>query len=285
MKTNQKSLVLFFGVLLAGSLLAFKCNAQKFEGIATYKADRNMDNFNFSADNASPEMVEQLKAQLRKQFQKEYELKFNRTESTWEEAESLNAGAAKASAGGMELVISTGGGLTYKNTANQTSLQQVDSFSKLFLISDDLEKLDWEMTGKTKKIGEYTAYEAVYQNIREVQTISMSDEGKTNETRNDTTSVNVWYTPDIPVPHGPEEYWGLPGLILEYSDGNTSYLCIKVELNPEKGVEIEKPKKGKKVTAQEFEDLSQDMARKMMKKYSGDHGDGEENVMTISIGN
>ncbi|MEQ9230919.1 MAG: hypothetical protein RIF46_09545, partial [Cyclobacteriaceae bacterium] len=88
MKTDQKSLLLFIGILLAGVLLTFQSSAQGFQGIATYKSDRDMSNFQFHGEGMSPDMAEKMKAQLKKQFQKEFELKFNLTESTWAEAES-----------------------------------------------------------------------------------------------------------------------------------------------------------------------------------------------------
>lgn len=271
------------GVLVA-LLLSFNTFAQHFQGMATYKSDRDMSEFQFQGDGMSPEQMNKMKAQLKKQFQKEYELRFNRTESTWKEAESLDAGPATASSGGMEISISMGGGLLYKNTAEQSAIQQTEAFSKMYLISDVLEKRDWKLTGKTKKIGQWTAQEAKYQNIQEVQMMTMSDEENGMETRMDTTNVTVWFTQDIPVPHGPEEFWGLPGLILEVDNGRVSYLCTKVELNPDKTIEIEVPKKGKKITADEFRKLSDEMAQKMMKKYRN-NGDGEEErVMMIRSG-
>jgi GLPGLI family protein len=283
MKIDTKNVLLLLGLVLAALLISNVALAQDFTGIATYKSDRDMSNFHFQADGASPDMAEKLKAQLKKQFQKEFELKFNLTESTWAEAESLDAGPATASAGGMVMTLSMGGGKTYKNTSEKTVIQETEAFSKQFLINDELAQMEWKMTGKTKKIGDYTAHEAVFQNIREVQSISMSDEGKKSETRQDTTNVVAWYTSDIPVPHGPDDYWGLPGLILELNDGNVTYLCTKVVLNPDKGVAIEVPNKGKKVTAKEFQKINDEMAAKMMKKYSND-GDGDH-VMTIRMGN
>lgn len=283
MKINAKNVIVLAGFVLAIVLGAIEASAQDFKGIATYKSDRDMSDFQFQGQGASPDMAEKLKAQLKKQFQKEFELKFNLTESNWAEAESLDAGPATASAGGMELTISMGGGMTYKNTSDKTVIQETEAFSKQFLINDVLEQMEWIMTGKTKKIGDYTVFEAVFQNIREVQSISMSDEGKKSETRQDTTNIVAWYTPDIPVPHGPDEFWGLPGLILELNDGNVTYLCTKVVLNPDKGVALQIPKKGKKVSAEEFQKINDEMAAKMMKKYSND-GDGEH-VMTIRMGN
>ena len=273
-------MALILGVVVASLLVSFASHSQDFTGMATYKSDRNMSAFEFQAEGMSSDQMENMKAQLKKQFQKEYELRFNLTESTWKEAESLNAGPAHASAGGMEINISTGGGMSYKNTTDKLFLQQTEQFSKIFLIKDELEDREWKMTGKEKKIGDYTVLEAVYQDIREVQTMSMSDEEQLSETAIDTTQVMVWYTPDIPVPHGPDDYWGLPGLILELSDGNVTYLCTKVELNPSKGIVIEKPKKGKKILADDFEKLSDEMMQKMMKKYQGS-GDGEERMMII----
>jgi GLPGLI family protein len=57
----------------------------------------------------------------------------------------------------------------------------------------------------------------------------------------------------IPVRHGPLEYWGLPGLILEVSADNTTMLCSKIVLNPEEIVEIVAPDKGKEITKAEYQ--------------------------------
>ena len=46
------------------------------------------------------------------------------------------------------------------------------------------------------------------------------------------TTIEAWYTLQIPVSSGPAEYWGLPGLILEVNSGNTTILCSKIILNP-----------------------------------------------------
>ena len=67
------------------------------------------------------------------------------------------------------------------------------------------------------------------------------------------TEIVAWYTLQIPLRHGPAEYWGLPGLILEVSAGNTTMLCSQIELNPKEKVEIEAPDKGKTITKIEYQ--------------------------------
>lgn len=57
--------------------------------------------------------------------------------------------------------------------------------------------------------------------------------------------MTAWYTPEIPVNQGPENYWGLPGLILEINDGTTTILCSKIVLNAKEKVEIKPSKKEK----------------------------------------
>ena len=60
------------------------------------------------------------------------------------------------------------------------------------------------------------------------------------------TSIEAWYTLQIPIQHGPAEYWGLPGLILEVNSGNTTMLCSKVVINPSDIVSIKSQIKEKK---------------------------------------
>ena len=67
--------------------------------------------------------------------------------------------------------------------------------------------------------------------------------------------VIAWYSPMIPVSQGPTEYWGLPGLILELSAGNTTMLCSKIVMNPEEKIEIKRPTKGEVVTKKEYNEI------------------------------
>lgn len=264
-------------------------SAQDFQGIATYQSSRSMEGFSFKGDGMTPAMEKQLMAKMKQQFQKEYELKFNLTESEWSEVESLNGGPTSASAGGTMITISAGGGgVTYKNTAENLFLQETEVFSKPFLVEDQLEKRDWELTDETKKIGEYTVYKAIYTDIRESRTLSLSsmsdgensEESAEPEVRMDTTQITAWYTPQIPVSQGPDDYWGLPGLIMELSDGRMSYACTKVILNPEKEVKIKKPKKGKKVTREELRAETDAKMAEMAEKFSSG---GKEGIQ-IKIG-
>jgi hypothetical protein len=64
--------------------------------------------------------------------------------------------------------------------------------------------------------------------------------------------VVAWYSRMIPVSQGPTEYWGLPGLILELSAGNTTMLCNKIVMNPEEKIEIKRPTKGEVVTKKQY---------------------------------
>ena len=85
--------------------------------------------------------------------------------------------------------------------------------------------------------------------------------GKEPQVMVDMTNVEAWYSPQIPVSHGPLEYWGLPGLILEINAGNTTILCSKITLNPEEKVKIEAPDKGKEITKKEYKNT---ITEKMM---------------------
>ncbi|MEO1253601.1 MAG: GLPGLI family protein [Bacteroidota bacterium] len=280
MNHSKKSFTVLIGVLIS-IFIIHSTKAQKFEGIATYMSDRDMGELSISGKQFSKATQDQLQAQLKKQFQKEYELSFNLTESLWKEVESLDSGPAKANANGVSITITSGDASTYKNTSKKSYIESKESFSKRFLISDELKERKWKMTGATKKIGSYVCYEATYENIREKKTFSISDETKKNKTVTDTTLITAWYTPEIPVPQGPDKYWGLPGLILEITDGKLSYLCTKVVLNPEKGIDIKVPDKGKEISPEEYAKLAEEMAEKMMQQFSG----GEEGTTVIKMGN
>ncbi|WP_420388081.1 GLPGLI family protein [Roseivirga sp.] len=286
MKNLKRQITLVIGLMVA---LVISINAQNFQGIATYQSSRKMDGFSFKGEGMTPAMEQQIQEQMKKQFQKEYELKFNLTESVWSEVESLNGGPATASSGGMVITMSAGGGVTYKNTSENLFLQETEVFSKPFLVKDELESREWELTDEVKTIGNYQAYKAIFTDIRERRTISFGSSSDGDETDDemepkivsDTIKIEAWYTPQIPVSQGPDDYWGLPGLILEVSDGTTTYACTKVVLNPEDEVKIKQPSKGKKVTREELRAEIDAKTAEMAEKFNQGKGGGG---VTIKIG-
>ena len=68
-------------------------------------------------------------------------------------------------------------------------------------------------------------------------------------------TVTAWYAPEIPVSQGPENYWGLPGLILEINDGNAVTLCTKIVLNVKEKLEIKPMSKGKTVSQKKYDEI------------------------------
>jgi len=271
------SLLLFLGT---GLQAAF---AQGFTGRAYYKSTSQFS-IKMDSTKMAPEQIAQIQASLKKQMEQNYILSFNQTESTWKKEESLGGGPATASAGGAVFMVATSGeGSTlYKNIADQSFLEQQDMMGKAYLVKDMLEPVEWELSEETKKVGNYTVQKASYTRIVDSKRFST---GMTEmENVKDTLQVTVWFTPEIPVAHGPENFFGLPGLILEVQNQGRTLICEKIELNPSSDpVVIERPSKGKEITQAEFRTVQEEGMKQMMNRYQGKPGEG--NRMEIRIGN
>jgi GLPGLI family protein len=269
--------IFFFSVTIPQAI------AQGLTGRAYYKSSSQI-NISMDSSKMAPGQMAEIQAQLKKQMDRDYILSFTQTESNWKQAESLGGGPATASSGGMTMVINTGNQdkILYKNLADQSFLREEEVMGKEFLIKDILEPSEWELTGETKKIGNYTAQKATYSRIVDSQRFST---GMTEmENVKDTIRVTAWFTPEIPVSHGPESYFGLPGLILEVQNQGRTLICEKIELNPSTNpVKIEQPKKGKVVNREEFRAMQEEGMKQMMNQYQGKPGEG--NQFTIRIGN
>ncbi|MCT8338845.1 GLPGLI family protein [Flavobacteriaceae bacterium TK19130] len=268
-------------ILLA---LLFGCftitNAQDFTGIATYKTDRKVD-LKLEGEGMNDDMQAEIAAQLRKQFQKEYTLTFNKEESVFEEVESL--GAPVPQAGGFQITVSGGNDVVYRNVKKNEYRNQTEILGKPFLIIDSLQKPEWELHSETKNIGNYTCFKATHS--REVTEKTMSSESDSLVEVTKLKTTTAWYTLDIPLPHGPEEFWGLPGMILEISDGDLTILCSKIILNPEAEINIEVPSKGKEVTQAEFDEIQEKKNEEMLERFQSDgRKKGEGSSFRIKIG-
>ena len=232
----------------------------------------------------APEQMAQIQASLKKQMEQNYVLSFNQTESTWKKEESLGGGPATASAGGAVFMVATSGegSMLYKNIADQSYAQEREVMGKEYLIQEKSEPFEWELSGETKKVGNYTVQKASFTKIVDSKRFST---GMTEmENVKDTLQVTVWFTPEIPVSHGPENYFGLPGLILEVQNQGRTLICEKIQLNPSADpVVIERPSKGKEITLAEFKKIQEEGMKQMMNRYQGKPGSGAQ--IQIRIGN
>lgn len=260
--------------------------AQDFQGIATYKSQRKFD-IKLDSTQMNSEMHQRMMAMMKKQFEKTHILTFNKEESIYNEDEQLEAPQPQ---GMVMVMVETGGSdVMYKNTKEKRYTNQNESFSKLFLIRDKLEDIKWELGSETKNIGDYTCYKATFKREVEVRQSGISVNGDKDldeeiKPEMKEIAVTAWYTPQIPVNTGPAQYHGLPGLILEVSDGTTTMMCSKVVLNPEKTVEIKEPTKGQKVTQKKYDDMMEKKMKEMNERMRDNRERGDGHGIEIRIG-
>lgn len=277
----NKSIFLF---AFTFSLLGIIANstAQGLSGRVNYKSTAAIK-VTMDSTKMAPEVMADLQRQLKKQMEREYTLSFTQSESNWKQIESLGSGPATASSGGAKIMIQSGGenAMLYKNIGSQSYTEEEDLMGKAFLVQDSLRTYDWELTGSTKKIGDYEVQEAKYSRIVNSKRFSMGMEEM--ETTKDTVFVTAWFAPQIPVSHGPSDFWGLPGLILELQNEGMTYIADRIVLNPSEPVAIEVPKKGQKISSVEYRALADEKMQEMMKRYNGKGGDGTR--MEIRINN
>jgi len=254
--------------------------AQDFSGRATYRTHQKSS---FELDSttiaANPGIQEQMEAQMRKMFQKTFTLDFSKSESMYKEEQELDAPKGPSANGGVMVMVMDGNGssdILYKNISENRMANKTELMGKVFLIKDNLVAYDWELTGETKNIGIYTCYKAVYEREEESIEINMIDGEVKEEKVTKKRTIVAWYTPDVPVSNGPNNYGGLPGLILEVNDGDLTIVCSEIILNPKEIKEINEPTKGKIVTRKKFGEIAEEKTKEMMNRYRSRDGKGIE---------
>lgn len=285
-------------LFLVTLLMSLGLQAQNFSGQAFYQSKTTVDMDNFGREGISEEMKKQIMARMKSFLEKTYILTFSGSESIYEEEAALEVEGQR---GGMAIVMASASpGVQYKNLDQSALVQAQEFFGKSFLIKDEIPALDWEVTNETKMIGAYMAIKA-----RAVKQVKANDFGmmrrrdrrsedkaskepqKSDSLKTDpmdeielpnTIEVTAWFTPQIPVGHGPGEYAGLPGLILELNADRTTLLCSKIVMNPKDLPAISPPDKGTVVTQDEFETIVKEKTQEMRDNWrnrSGRRGRGE----------
>jgi len=112
-----------------------------------------------------------------------------------------------------------------------------DLMTRKFLLTGTRPSYEWKLTGEQSEFLGYSVQKATA-----VQ---------------DSSIIEAWFTPEIPVPAGPGPYGGLPGMILSVSvdDGKTLYSATEVKLDPVDATVIKPPEEGEEVSPEEYEEI------------------------------
>lgn len=283
-----------FSLLALTLFSVVAATAQNFQGMAVYESKTSLGDAMPKLDSKeiTPEMRKMIEERMKGMFEKTFILNFDKTASTYVEEEKLDAGDEMSRGFKMMGSMMGAGGKQYKNIKDRTILQEKEIFGKEFLVSDTLPQIKWKMESESKKIGNYTCFKATasvpvdqsnLMNMRPKKGAEEEMKKKSEEEMKSTNfmdmvempkekTITAWYTPEIPVSQGPEGYYGLPGLILEVSDGKTTILCSKVVLNPKDKAEIKPLKKGQKVTQAEYAEIMMKKMQEMQEMYGGGKG-------------
>jgi GLPGLI family protein len=279
------------GLLVLGALIMSMVSvAQEFYGEATYMSKTMTDtSWMTEGREMSPQQKKQIEERIKKFGEKTFVLKFNRNESIYKEEKELSAPGQGGGRNWGNMMGTAMGGDKYKNLKEGQWIEQRDMMGKTFLIKDSIQQMEWKITGETRQIGQYQAIKAVgykvnnemdWSSFRRRRGNSDEDkkkdslalaEGKVDEVfeQDPRVQVTAWFTPQIPVQHGPAEYSGLPGLILEVSAGNTVLLCSKIVVNPEEKEDIAPADKGKETTEAEYNALFKEKMEEMSQRFRG----------------
>jgi GLPGLI family protein len=271
------------------ALISFALNAQNFSGKAIYKTSRKST---ISFDNEknpgiSDEIQKQLQARIQKMNQKTFILNFDKKTSTYKEDVKLVA--PNPQVGGANVMVMSFGGsgngsVYFKNINEKRFVNQTEIMGKRFLVKDSLPSYQWELSTETKNIGNYTCYKATF--TREVARMNMTfEDGESKEEKKkETITTTAWYTLQVPVSNGPDNFQGLPGLILEINDGERLIVCTEIILNPSEKIEVKAPEKGEIVSQAAYNKIQKEKSKELMDRFKGRNGVNMGGGINIKIG-
>jgi len=105
----------------------------------------------------------------------------------------------------------------------------------IFIIVDTVD-YQWKITSEEKLINDFLVIKAIGKNRKGIP-------------------VEAWFCPEIPVNAGPENFMGLPGLILELQVEYTQYICKKIEFTDIYNSYIVKPTNAKILNFNSYDEL------------------------------
>lgn len=203
----------------------------------------------------------QFADQLPKERKSKKELLFSPAATLYQKATEDESAedVAMASGGAMfQMKMMEPENKLFYDIENGKTIEKKEFMTRVFLIEGEVQQGEWKLTGEQKMILDYPCMQAVKENEEGEKTIA-------------------WFAPSIPVSSGPSNYLGLPGLVLEVDmkDGDHVITAQSIEFTSVDKKVLVKPKKGKKVTQEEYDDI----VAKKMEEMGAEHGEGGATMM------
>ena len=169
-----------------------------------------------------------------------YDLTIKDKESIYQLKPTINN---KQGASNFTITSSEEENVYYTNITQGNYIFYTTYNDKKILIKDQLEPLQWILTKEESSILGFTARKATL--------------------KNGTILIEAWYTPELNYKNGPQNFWGLPGLILKVeanafdSNGNLSNTMFieAIEINLKDKTKWKIPTKGEVMTKAEYKDF------------------------------
>ncbi len=221
-------------------------NSQSNTGKVIYRASINTDSYveGIKKDKRIKEDIKKLKmSNASRSIPMNFFLFFNGNESLYHAEYDLNEQRDMQIGWNQTGVVAGDDYISYVNIATKENLKQNFFLDKLLI---SVVPLEWVLTQETKKIGDYICFKA---------TSILKEEREEGGCYSE--PITAWYTPEIPVTFGIQNFTGLPGLTLELfietKYGELQYKATSIELNVKK-IKIKKPK-GKVITHKKYIEL------------------------------
>lgn len=260
---------------LAAATLA---TAQVKEGRVVYERKINMHK-------RMPPEAEQYKAMVPEFQTSKMELLFNGSQSLFrplpDEADQMPApsGDGGVRRGMMMGFGGPGGGNaeTFRDYDKELSTESRELGPKKYLIDDTLRRIKWKLEEDTMTIGGYLCRKATTKagsmmqgGMRMFGGGQRGGGGAQNQQRADSMAkviqemeVVAWFAEQIETPAGPENYFGLPGLILRVDMDNGTMTYTAQSMEPLGKSTVKAPTSGKKITREEYRKLVEEQFQGM----------------------
>lgn len=235
--------------------------AQVKEGKVIYERKMNLHK-------DMPPEAEQFKAMVPEFQTSKMELLFNSTQSLFHLLPNDEEDQMPQPGGDGGRRIMRFGGMdaeTFRDYDKEQIVESRELGPKKYIIEDTLKQLKWKLEEDTMTIMGYLCHKATTTQAMQLRGRRFMQGADTSKTSAPPKAQQViaWYTEAIESPAGPENFFGLPGLILktDFNNGSMVFTAISIE-NSDKSL-VKAPVNGKKITRTEFRKMVDEQMRSM----------------------